>query len=1082
MSSTELFSSLESVERARPWLERWQAHDIERGWKNLSLLRDHLSQEAAERLAPVLCQFLPDSADTDLALHNLERFFSKPACREKLGWLLEENGRSLEVLLGLFSTSQYFSDLIITDPSFLSMIRVPLRTSPTRDELIEELQQEIESAFDESSVYRAFRQFRQRQLLRIGTNDIVRDRPFNEIVNDISQVADASLECAYRFAYSKITEKNGEPHKENGQLCTCVILAFGKHGGEELNYSSDIDIMFLYDEEGSSKGKSRSLSNSEIYARIASEVARLLSAYTENGQAYRVDLRLRPEGQRGPMARSFDSTLSYYDTLGRTWERQALIKLRPVAGDLELGKRFLEAIEPFIYRRYLGFTEINGIKALKRKIEQRTERDGTTWTEVKTGHGGIRDIEFTIQFLQLLNGGDLPEIRQRNTLKAIDALDRAGCLTDQEMRLLEENYRFLRRVEHFLQLMFDQQTHRLPEKPEEVDRLARRLGFQATDEEDCQSAGEAFLKIYRKRTEVTRHILDHLLHQTFEGQEEAHPAHDLILDPDPDAMTIERALGRYQFRDVKQAYHHLMELARESIPFLSDRRCRHFLASIAPALLTAVSETPDPDSTLVTLAKVSASLGGKSVLWESFSFHPSSLKLYVELCAWSSFLSEILINNPGMIDELLDTLVLNQPRTAEELRAELNDLCQGVPLPILRSGFGEHGSATLRHADEQEATNTLQPILHSFQSTQLLRIGVRDILGKDNIRNTMGSLSDLAETLLSQIAKVQFPLLTQRMGVPMCKGCEQDQLMPCRYVVLGLGKLGGRELSYHSDLDLILVYQGSGQTELPQGATRFNSIELTSNLHFFTELAQRIIKMTSQLGPYGRLYEIDMRLRPTGRSGSLVISLSELKRYFQEDGGAQLWERQAMTRARVVYGNETFGEQVMDALFDSVYGRPWQPSMAEEIHSMRTRLESSRSKKNIKRGVGGLVDIEFLVQLYHLKLGGSMPELQRTRNVWDSLVILREKDILSEEQYTDLLEAYNFLLSVQSRLRIIQNRSIDEVPADEVELDKLARHLGVEVSEGESPGSILMERLTRHKTRIRELFLQLIEQETPGSE
>src|SRR5262249_7629061 len=264
-----------------------------------------------------------------------------------------------------------------------------------------------------------------------------------------------------------------------GQPARCVILAFGKHGGEELNYSSDIDLMFVYDDEGTTTGKRiASITNQEFYGRVLSEVVRLLSAHTDRGQAYRIDLRLRPEGHRGPLARSLASTLSYYDAMGRTWERQALIKIRPVAGDQELGQAFLRAVEPFIYRKYLSFAEINEIKALKRRIEQHTGKAGVSDKEVKTGRGGIRDIEFTIQFLQLLNGGDLPEVRQRNTLFAMQALEEVGCLNDQEYPILDDAYRFLRKTEHRLQLMFDLQTHCLPEGEEELRKLALRMGYK----------------------------------------------------------------------------------------------------------------------------------------------------------------------------------------------------------------------------------------------------------------------------------------------------------------------------------------------------------------------------------------------------------------------------------------------------------------------------------------------------------------------------------------------------------------------------------------------------------------------------
>jgi glutamate-ammonia-ligase adenylyltransferase len=257
-----------------------------------------------------------------------------------------------------------------------------------------------------------------------------------------------------------------------------AAFAFGKLGGDELNYSSDIDLMFVYDEDGETTGKRcGGVPNVEFYSAVVTDVVRLLSAHTDRGFAYRVDLRLRPEGSRGPLARSLASTLSYYDSRGRTWERQALIKLRRVAGDRDLGREVIAALTPFVYRKYFSFSEINEVKALKRKMEQTTAKAGADDLDVKTGRGGIRDIEFAVQFLQLLNGGDLPAVRHRNTLLAVEALELGGCLTSQETYILADAYRFLRKVEHRLQLLFDWQTHRLPTSADDLRKLALRMGY-----------------------------------------------------------------------------------------------------------------------------------------------------------------------------------------------------------------------------------------------------------------------------------------------------------------------------------------------------------------------------------------------------------------------------------------------------------------------------------------------------------------------------------------------------------------------------------------------------------------------------
>jgi glutamate-ammonia-ligase adenylyltransferase len=1081
-----------SFENSRPFLASLGLRDLERGFRNVRGLARGLGEKPWADLLGPLSRILPESPDPDMSLNNLDRFLDGAGGAKVLPALLEGRARTLEILLHLLGTSQFFSDLLCADPDYLDMLRVPLRGSPDFDDLQHQLQSEIDAALDDATLLAVFRRFRQRQMLRIGTNDIIRDRPLEEITRDLSRVADVALDSALTCALRRVSERLRLSRGANGPG-RCVILAFGKLGGQELNYSSDIDLMFLYDEDGILGGaRASNLTREEFYGRVVTEVVRLLSAHTDRGQAYRTDLRLRPEGERGPLARSLASTLRYYDAMGRTWERQALIKVRPVAGDHELGAAFQRAIEPFVYRKYLSYSEINEIKAIKRRIEHKAGRAGVSESEVKTGHGGIRDIEFSIQFLQLLNGGELPSVRQANTLLALQALAEAGCLSDQEYQILESAYRFLRKTEHRLQLMFDWQTHRLPEGEEELRKLARRMGYEessaanvAPDLPDVNGSSLAqimritrsksllhFLSDYREKTRLNRKILEHLLHETFQGEDsQAEPESDLILDTVPDPETIKQVLGRYPFHDVQGAYQNLTQLAREEVPFLSARRCRHFLASIAPSLLKALADTPDPDMALINLEKVTASLGAKAVLWELFSFHPPSLKLYVELCAWSQFLSSILINNPGMIDDLLDSLVLNQPRSQAELRQELADLCRGA--------------------------SDAEPIWHSFQGKELLRIGVRDILSKDTIQETTLALSDLAETLLGQVATLQEQALAKRFGTAyLSEGPRAGQ--PSRYVLLALGKLGGREMSYHSDLDLILVYEGDGTTgrssifdhrssdpevgrskfEAPLRSEESLPSQTTDNFHFYTELAQRIIRVVGFMGPLGRLYQVDMRLRPTGKSGSLVCPLREFRRYY-EQGGAQVWERQALTRARVVHGDEAFGREVMEAVQAGAYGMPWRPDVADAIIEMRGRLQASRSERDLKRGFGGIVDVEFLVQLFQIKFGQQVESL-RVQNTWKALDALLAARLLDDRQYAVLRQGYDFLRTVESRLRIVHNVSIDELPEDTRALEKLARRLGCENGPGGSAVVQFLSKLDQHTSQIRELFSTLSRRERDG--
>jgi glutamate-ammonia-ligase adenylyltransferase len=1034
--------------------------DAERAARNLAALQAHLGP--APELIAALGRLLPRSADPDMALNNLERIFANATARPQLPGLLEARARGLEAVLQLLATSQFFGDTLAVYPEFLEFVRQP-RRSPILSELVAELRGEVDAAPDDSGVLRAVRRFRARHHLRIGINDIVRDRPLEEITKELARLADASIETSLIHAMRTVTQRSGKATAPDGKPARIAALAFGKLGGDELNYSSDIDLMFVYDHDGEVVGRRSGISNAEFFTDVVRHVVRLLSQDTDRGIAYRVDLRLRPEGQRGPLARSLANTISYYDTRGRTWERQALIKLRPVAGDLELGREFLSAIEPFVYRKYFSFAEINEVKALKRQMEQRAGRPrggeggepsaAARWitpTDVKTGRGGIRDIEYTVQFLQLLNGGDLPAVRQRNTLIALEALEIAGCLNPHETYTLAEAYRFLRKTEHRLQLLFDLQTHKLPSSTEELRKLAMRMGY--AEREPVEPAGDAlpenavgaqrrspldeapapsldtrdllvdpldqFLKDLHDKTAIDRAVLNHLLHQTFpDADAAAEPETDLVLDPEPDAARVAAVLGRYGFRDVNTAYQNLTQLAREASPFLSDRRCRHFLASIAPGLLRAVALTPDPDDALTNLERVSASLGAKAVLWELFSANPASLKLYVDLCSGSPFLSGILVNNPGMADELLDSLVLNRPRPADELRAELAELCRGA--------------------------HDLDPILHSFQDKELLRIGVADLLGMADVRQTTLGLSDLADTLLNQVVDLVEPPLRAKWGVPQPPG----------YVLLGLGKLGGREISYHSDLDLLLIFASDGSTA---GGT-----ESTSNAYYFTELAQRVIKTLGTVGPMGRLYSVDMRLRPTGKSGSLVLPLCEFDRYFG-GGGAQLWERQSLARARIIRGDGEAADCIMERIRAAITSAAASPSLVPDVRKMREKLEATASARNLKRGRGGVVDVEFLVQLFQIR----HPDGIRS-NVWDAIDALESAGLWSPEDATTLRQGYSFLRHVETRLRIVTDRPLTEIPEALADQTKLARRLGFA-----SPREFLDE-FARTTTRIREVYDRL---------
>ena len=1032
MQTVDVQRLLDDEAEARGLLQSWGLRDPVRAHDNLvRIAAAGVTLDLMAVICEQLAENLPRVSDADMALNNLERFVQATRSPLSLAALFERDREALPILLRIFSTSQHLSDVLITDSESYDLLRATEGRPVHRDTLVDEFCNEIQALVGEPAVMAALRRVKRRETLRIAYGDLIRGQRLHVVTEQISYLADTILEGALLAANRKLQESRGVPRTASGERARFVILGMGKLGGTELNYSSDIDLICLYEGEGVTDGP-RSISNDEYFQRLVREIVHLLTTPTEVGTVYRVDLRLRPNGKQGPLAYEVEHALQYYDKMGRTWERQAFVKARPVAGDLDLGHQFLEQLRPWIYRRYLGLADITGIKALKRRIEQRTIKEKADHRDVKSGHGGIRDIEFTIQFLQLLHGCEAPQLQTGNTLKAMDQLERIGCLTLQERSLLEKNYQLLRNIEHRLQLMFDLQTHVLPEEPEELQKLAIRLGYA---DKPGQTALDAFRSDYKRITAENRKILNHLLHNAFKDDDETRPEVDLILDPDPPAEQIEAVFSRYGFREPQRAYEHMQALATERIPFLSTRRCRHFLASIAPALLREIARTPDPDATLVTLEKVSDSLGGKGALWELFSFNPPSLRLYVDLCATSSFLCSILISNPGMIDELLDSLMLDKLPRLETLRAALADLCR--------------------------AAEDLDPILHSFKNAQLLRVGARDILGKEDVAATTAALSNVAQVCLEQIANRELARLIPKLGEPqISNGPRAGE--PCNVVIVAMGKFGGGEISYHSDLDIIFLYEDEGYT-----VATSRTASPTSNQHFFSQLGQKIIKTATFLGPYGRLYDIDARLRPTGKSGSLATSLAEFARYYAS-GEGQLWERQALCRARVVYGPPEAAAAAEAAIAKAAFDHPFGPDDVRAIRDMRRRMEDTASPSNLKRGAGGIVDIEFAVQLLQLKYGRDNPKVRQPAT-FDALAALAEEGYLSADDAQFLTNSYRLLRRVENRLRLIYGSSRDDLPTEADERDKLARQLGY------ADGAALTAELERVTAETRARFNRLLD-------
>ncbi|MGI9518522.1 MAG: bifunctional [glutamate--ammonia ligase]-adenylyl-L-tyrosine phosphorylase/[glutamate--ammonia-ligase] adenylyltransferase [Pirellulaceae bacterium] len=1000
---------LEDPQKLAVALRRAGIHDTARAGTNLAHIAGfRVPVDLLQSLLDQSLEHLPGLSDPDMALNNLERFMAAARCPLSLASLFERDPTAIPILLTIFSTSQYLTDLLIRDPSAYDALRLTAGQPVSREILADEIGAALDviANDDQAGAMAVIRRFKHRETLRIAFGDIIGRQDLQTVTSQISYLAEVICDAALQFARRYLDSRHGQPVGRDGRPAAAAVIAMGKLGGNELNYSSDIDLVLFYDREGQTAGP-RVIENLDYFNRLGRELVKLLNENTAQGIAYRVDLRLRPGGSRAPVACGFDQAIGYYDLQGRTWERQALVKARVIAGDRDQGKRLLKKLHRWVYAKRLSVAEINGIKALKRQIEQRARSAGDDETNIKTGHGGIRDIEFVIQFLQLLNGAESHQVRTGNTLDALSQLYQAGALNSQEQNLLDRGYRWLRRLEHRMQVMFDLQTHSLPENRDELFRLARRMDISGSTSDEVLSE---FRHQLQQITTHNRTILDHLLHNAFGGQEldEAGREADLVLDVRLDEQTVEEILSQYGFANPLAAHRHLLLLASEQNRFLSSRRCRHFLAAIVKQLLTEISRTPEPDETLLNLVNVSESLGGKAALYELFSAHPPSMQLYVRLCAACDYLCSILTRNPGMIDELTDSLLLEHLPSREYLQDSLRELLAG--------------------AEDAE------PIIHSFKDAHHLRVGARDILGRDHVARTHLALSDIAEVCLLEIAKLEHQALVQRLGQPVSPNGQTQQL-----VIVAMGKLGGREPNYHSDLDVVFLYPGDGSWKT-QGGT-----ESTTHQDFFSRLAANISKRISHAGPWGKLYEIDSRLRPTGKSGSLAVSLKEFTRYFR-GGGAQLWERLALCKARPLVADLETTVTLKQQIDELITFDDWQPQHADEIASMRLRMQEGASKHNLKRGPGGTVDIEFAVEMLQLKYGRHNPDLL-VPNTVQAAIALHRHALISTDNFEFFRKSWEMLRWLEARLRLMNTSARHDLPESPVQLARLAMLLDYDDSQ-----------------------------------
>ena len=895
---------------------------------------------------------LDRSADPVVARAHITRLV------EAHPWLAEELARDTTLRTALVAVVSASRSL------FAVLERDPVAVTLLREDVIHKTAV-LENPLGSEDPARSLRRWKRQEITRIAARDLLGIADLRATAAALADLAEDCLGVALAIAAPQVR---------------VAVIGMGKLGGRELNYASDVDVMFVH--EG----------NSAEAERAARALLATMSHPTADGIVFRTDADLRPEGRAGALSRTLDGFETYWERWAKTWELQALIKATPVAGDEELAQQFLTQSERFVWPERLEPDAVREVRAMKARTEELLRKKGIDEREIKRGRGGIRDIEFAVQLLQLVHGRADPSLRARGTLEALEALARGGYVTTQDAQQLDDAYVWLRTVEHRLQLVEERQTHTIPEDDAARTHLARVLGFRDRTNE---SAVEAFEAEHRAHQAIVRTIHEKLFFAP-------------ILDTLAGAggLTPEAAqerLAAFGFGDVEQTRAALQELTSGL-----TRRSR-VMQQLVPVILEWLSTTPDPDLGLLQLRRLAEGYTRSSAIARRFRETPTAAERTVRILGASRVLGVAMHRQPEFVETLADDDALAAISTREELVTEALDTLDWR---------------------EDEAARRLG--LRRFKRRHLLRIGARDVLGFANVNDVGRDVANLAD------ATIEAALRSLEPGLP--------------FAVIGLGRLGGGELSYASDVDIVFVFEGSG-------ATAFDASE---------RIATRLIRALGETSAEGQTFAVDARLRPEGRHGALTRSLEGYDAYWADR--AEVWEFQSLVKARVVAGDADLGARFIERAHEYVYRDPFPEEWRRSIRRMKARIERERippgedPQFHLKLGRGSLSDIEFTVQLEQLTHGATRPAIRdpATMRALNALVAL---DLVDGDDAARLAAAYELCERARNYRYLLTGAASDALPADADEAQKLGRMLGYT----EHPQQELREDYRRVTRRAREV-------------
>ena len=897
----------------------------------------------------------------------------------------------------VFSRSPFVADVCAKHPEWLVELLDFAAPSMPQSYYHQKVSEYVSQAKTEDELAKALRRCRQFHMAAITFSDVLNRQSIDASLLQVSLLANALIQQGYTWLYSSLCSKHGTPVGSHGPM-PMYILGMGKLGGHELNFSSDIDLIFTYPEKGETQGGKKSLEHQQFFTRLAQKLIQALNKVTVDGQVYRVDMRLRPFGESGPLVLHFDAMEDYYQEQGRHWERFAMVKARVINSDDSSYEAALQAIlTPFTFRRYLDFTTLDALRNMKKLIATEIRRRKLN-NNIKLGAGGIREVEFFAQSFQLIHGGREPSLQSKSLLTTLKALEENEIVENEVVEALKQDYLFLRKVEHTLQQYRDQQTQTLPEDEDQRQALIEVMGFPN------------YAQFLTHLDAVMARIHGHF-NELIEESQDAHDPQDSLFSACCDAWQLQ--MVEHEFcqtfasylppEDASRVQHLLLDFNQNQRRYLLGQRGEDTLNKLIPEILYVLitHNAQGVPYILKRVLGVISAITGRTTYLDLLLENPDVLKQLVRLCERSEWVANEIKRFPLLLDELLTPLYLEQQDT--DIVASKNDYISELRQSLLRV--------------EPDDVEAMMDTWRQFKLCQQLRIAASDISGSLPIANVSDKLTVLAEVVLEQVVHAAWHQISERFGIPNHLTADNSG-----FAVVAYGKLGGYELGYGSDLDLVFLHNAPREA----ATTGAKSIEAQQ---FYIKLAQRIMHLLNTKTLFGQLYETDLRLRPSGNAGLLCCHLDGFKRYQQEE--AWTWEHQALVRARGVCGDKTLLTQFADVRAE-ILGQPRdKAALRDEVCKMRTKmrqhlLNEKAQKVDLKQCVGGITDIEFMTQYWVLANASTIPSIT---HYTDNLRILNEAaqhGVIDDKQAKMLQDAYLALREQYHHLTLADTKYADQ--------------------------------------------------------